>query len=120
MAKELYFDIHSEDSGGSLYRIIDEKGQPAFLYNHSTIDPETDEVTVFDIWYVSFEAFWKVLSADPKWHYRHPLFVHPEQREFVRAQLKTVDWTVYANPKWQNSHQKQWTKVLSNPSDYYR
>jgi hypothetical protein len=120
MAKELYFDIHSEDSGGSLYRILDDKGEPAFLYNHSTIDPVTAEVTVFDTWYVSFEAFWKALTGDAKWYYRHPLFVHPEQREFVREQLKKVDWTVNANKKWQESHQRQWKKVLDNPSNYYR
>ena len=119
MAKELYFDISSENSGGSLYR-IDQPDGVAFLYNHSTIDPKTDEVTVFDTWYVSFEAFWKALSQDRKWYYRHPLFVHPEQRDFVREQLKSVDWTVHPNKKWQESHQRQWKKVLSDPEDYYR
>jgi hypothetical protein len=119
MAKELYFDLSDEDSGGSLYRIKQPDGV-AFLYNHSTIDPKTDEVTVFDTWYVSFEAFWKVLSRDPKWYYRHPLFVHPEQRGFVREELKRVDWTVHPDKKWQESHQRQWKKVLSDPEDYYR
>ncbi|GGB11169.1 hypothetical protein [Puia dinghuensis] len=120
MPKELYFDISSEDSGGSLYRIIDDRGEAAFLYNHSTIDPGTDEVTVFDTWYVSFEAFWKMLTRDPEWYYRHPLFVHPEQREFVREQLKGVDWTVHPDKKWRESHQRQWKKVLSDPEEYYR
>ena len=120
MPKELYFDISSEDSGGSLYRIIDDRGETAFLYNHSTIDPGTDEVTVFDTWYVSFEAFWKVLTRDPEWYYRHPLFVHPEQREFVREQLKGVDWDVHPDKKWRESHQRQWKKVLSDPENYYR
>ena len=119
MAKELYFDISSENSGGSLYR-LDQADGVAFLYNHSTIDPRTDEVTVFDTWYVSFEAFWKVLSRDPEWYYRHPLFVHPEQRDFVREQLKNVDWTVHPDKKWQESHQRQWKKVLSDRGDYYR
>jgi len=119
MAKELYFDISSENSGGSLYR-IDQADGVAFLYNHSTIDPRTDEVTVFDTWYVSFEAFWKELSRDPEWYYRHPLFVHAEQRDFVREQLKSVDWTVHPDRKWQESHQRQWKKVLSDPNDYYR
>jgi hypothetical protein len=120
MAKELYFDIHSEDSGGSLFRIFDEKGEPAFLYNQSKIDPATDELSVFDTWYISFEAFWRMLSGDPRWYYRHPLFVHPEQRDFVREQLKNVDWTVHPDKKWQESHQRQWKKVLSDPKDYYR
>lgn len=119
MAKELYFDLSDEDSGGSLYRIKQPDGV-AFLYNHSTIDPKTDEVTVFDTWYVSFEAFWKALSRDPEWYYRHPLFVHPDQRDFVREQLKKVDWTVHPDKKWQESHQRQWKKVLSDPEDYYR
>ncbi len=42
MAKELYFDISSEDSGGSLYRVTGEKGNRLpFYYNHSTYDDKT-------------------------------------------------------------------------------
>ena len=120
MAKELYFDISAEYSGGSLYRITDEKGGQDFLYNYSETDPAKDEVSVFDTWYVSFAAFWKMLTSDPEWYYRHPLFVHPEQREFVREQLKRVDWGVQGDKKWQESHQRQWKKVLSDPEGYYR
>jgi hypothetical protein len=47
------------------------------------------------------------------------MFVHPEQREFVREALKNVDWNIYPDKKWQNSHQKQWKKVLSAPASYY-
>jgi hypothetical protein len=118
MPKELYFDISSEDSGGSLFR-VQEKDGVSFLYNHSTYNDKTDEVTVFDTWYTSFEAFWKVLTGDPKWYYRHPMFVHPEQREFVRQQLKIVNWAIHPNKKWQESHQRQWKKVLSGPQGYY-
>jgi len=118
MPKELYFDISSEDSGGSLYR-VKEKDEVSFLYNHSTYNDKTDEVSVFDTWYTSFEAFWKVLTSDPKWYYRHPMFVHPEQREFVRDQLKVVNWGVHPNKKWQESHQRQWKKVLNDPGTYY-
>lgn len=120
MPKELYFDISSEDSGGSLYRVAEEKGGVSFLYNHSTYDDATDEVKVFDTWYTSFEAFWKVLTGDPRWYYQHPLFVHPERREFVREQLKAVNWGVHPDKKWQESHQRQWKKVLSDPEGYYK
>jgi hypothetical protein len=120
MAKELYFDISAEHSGGSLYRITDDRGQQDFLYNYSETDPVNDAITVFDTWYVSFSAFWKMLTSDPKWYYQHPLFVHPEQREFVREQLKQVNWTVHGDKKWQESHQRQWKKVLSDPEGYYK
>ena len=119
MAKELYFDISSADSGGSLYRVQERDGV-SFLYNHSTYDDKTDEVTVLDTWYTGFGAFWQMLTKDPQWYYRHPLFVHPEQREFIREQLKQVDWAVHPDKKWQDSHQRQWKKVLSDPGDYYR
>jgi hypothetical protein len=33
--------------------------------------------------------------------------------------LKTVNWKTQGDLKWQLSHQRQWTKVLSNPTDYY-
>ena len=121
MAKELYFDISSEYSGGSLYRVREANGEISFLYNYSVSDAVTGEVEVFDTWYTSFEAFWKGLVKDLKWFYRHPLFIHPEQREFVREQLKGVNWGVHPDKKWQDSHQRQWKKVLEkDPGNYYK
>lgn len=120
MAKELYFDISSEDSGGSLYRITGQKDGTHFYYNHSTYDNDKDEVKVFETTYVDFAAFWKELTKDREWFYRHPLFVHPEQRDFVRQQLKTVNWNIYPDKKWQESHQRQWKKVLEDPGSYYQ
>ncbi|HEV3324972.1 MAG TPA: hypothetical protein VG052_05185 [Puia sp.] len=121
MAKELYFDVSSEDSGGSLYRVREANGEISFLYNYSITDKVTGEVQVFDTWYTSFGAFWKVLVKDPKWYYLHPFFVHPEQREFVREQLKGVNWGVHPDKKWQDSHQRQWKKVLEkDPGAYYQ
>ena len=119
MPKELYFDISSEDSGGSLYRVSEAGGEISFLYNYSILDAATAEVAVSDRWYVSWEAFWKALTADPKWYYQHPLYVHPEQRGFVREELKRVNWRVHPDKKWQESHQRQWKKVLEDPGTYY-
>jgi hypothetical protein len=119
LSKELYFDISTEHSGGSLYRVTGEEGLP-FYYNHSTYDDTTDEVKLFETRYADFAAFWKELTRDSQWYYQHPLFVHPEQREFVRQQLASVDWTVHPDKKWQESHQRQWKKVLTDPDTYYR
>ena len=119
MLKELYFDISSEDSGGSLYRITGENGEMSFNYSHSTYDGDKDEVKVFETPFADFAGFWKDLVRDRQWYYRHPLFVHPEQREFVRQQLATVDWAVHPDKKWQESHQRQWKKVLTDPEKYY-
>lgn len=120
MAKELYFDISSEDSGGSLYKITAPDGSIHFYYNHSTYDDNADVVKVFETTYIDFKAFWKELTKDPQWYYRHPLYVHPNERAFVQEQLKTVNWSVHPNKKWQESHQRQWKKVLTDPSTYYR
>jgi hypothetical protein len=120
MPKELYFDISSEESGGSLYRITEAGGEVHFYFHHSTYDSDRDEVKVFENVYIDFAAFWKVLSKDPQWYYLHPLFVHPEQRDFIKEQLKLVDWNVHPNKKWQESHQRQWKKVLSDPDTYYK
>lgn len=118
MQRELYFDISKEDSGGSLYRVIGDKG-PYFYYNHSTYDDNSGEVKVFETNYPDFAAFWAMLTRDKAWYYQHPLFVHPEQRDFVRTQLKDVNWNVHPNKKWQESHQRQWKKVLTDPGTYY-
>ncbi len=120
MSKELYFDISSEQSGGSLYRITEAGGQVSFLYDHSTYNDDADLVEVFKTSYASFADFWKVLTANAEWFYLHPLYVHPEQRTFIMQQLQSVNWNIHPDPRWQNSHRRQWDKVLSDPAGYYR
>jgi hypothetical protein len=119
MKPELYFDINTEESGGSLFRIKAPDGRFSFLYSHSRYNAQTEETEVFKTTYPSFEAFWQELTKDRQWFYQHPLYVHPEQRAFVQEQLKTVNWKTQGDLKWQLSHQRQWTKVLSDPKDYY-
>ena len=120
MKRELYFDISSAEKGGSLFRFTDENGSVRFYYNHSTYDDKKDELKVFETHFTGFRDFWKDLTSNKEWFYLHPLFVHPEQRAFVREQLKNVNWAIYPNKKWQDSHQRQWKKVLSDPENYYR
>jgi hypothetical protein len=119
MKKELYFDISSAEKGGSLFRIKKDDGTFSFYYNHSTYDANKDEIKVFENYYDNFASFWNELIKTKDWFYLHPMFVHPEQREFVRNELKTVNWNIHPNKKWQDSHQRQWKKVLSDPSNYY-
>ena len=120
MRPELYFDISSEESGGSLFRISKEQGPPSFLFSHSTYDDDIDELKTFETPYPDFQTFWSEITRNKEWFYLHPLFVHPEQRAFIREQLKGVDWSIYPDKKWQESHQRQWKKVLSDPADYYQ
>ena len=119
MKDELWFDISSEDSGGSLYRIRSNGGDTSFLYRHSTYDADRDETRLFTTPYASFEAFWQALTGNSEWFYLHPLYVHPEVRPFVQQQLKGVRWEVQGDEKWQLSHRRQWDKVLSDPGNYY-
>lgn len=120
MQKELYFDISSEQSGGSLYKIKDNAGNFKFQYHHSDYNDNTDEIKIFETAYTSFADFWQMLIKDKQWFYMHPLYVHPEQRNFIKEQLQTVNWCVQPNAKWQDSHQRQWKKILTDTADYYR
>lgn len=119
MKPEIYFDIGSTESGGSLYRKKLDDGSLSFSYQHSTYDEYRDEIKVFETHYESFEAFWNDLIKNKEWFYLHPLYVHPEQREFVKQQLQGVNWNIYPDRKWQESHQRQWKKVLTDPASYY-
>lgn len=120
METDIYFDISSEESGGSLYRFKKEDGSCSFLYKHSTYDDYRDEIKVFETAYASFDGFWKELVSNKEWHYLHPLYIHPEQRAFIQEQLKSVNWDIYPDKKWQESHQRQWKKVLTDPDEYYQ
>src|ERR1700759_1658318 len=97
MQRELYFDISSEQSGGSLYRLRNDEGRTFFLYQHSNYDNDLDEIKIFETTYTLFTEFWQVLVKDSQWFYQHPLYVHPEQRNFVKDQLQHVNWTVHPN-----------------------
>lgn len=119
MRPELYFDISSMESGGSLYRVRDKNGRVSFTYQHSVYDVQRDEIKVLETPYPSFAAFWQELVKDPQWFYLHPLYVHPDERAFVAEQLKGVNWEVQGDKKWQESHRRQWKKVLTDPKDYY-
>ncbi len=118
--KELYFDISSPQSGGSLFRVTGINGPDYFYYNHSTYDEARDELKVFESNFPTFDLFWQEIIKNPEWFYLHPLFVHPEQRDFIQQQLKSVNWKIHPDKKWQESHQRQWTKVLTDPINYYR
>lgn len=119
MQRELYMDISKEDAGGSLYRIVNDDGSSYFYYNHSEYNSKTDEIKVFETNYPDFASFWTMITADKEWYYMHPLFVHPEQRAYIRGLLQHVNWNVSSNKKWQDSHRRQWTKVLTDPGTYY-
>lgn len=116
MQQELYFDISDGESGGSLYRLPG----GTFSWQHSTYDEDRDETKIFKTAYASFAAFWQMLTQDREWYFQHPLFVHPEVRAFVGQQLEGADWSVQGDLKWQQSHQRQWTKVLSDRGEYYK
>ena len=120
MIKDLYFDISSEEKGGSLYRVVNENPEPSFYYSYSIYDEKKDEIKLHEKMYNSFEEFWKELVSDSEWFYLHPFFVHPEQRSFVQEQLKNVNWEIHPDKKWQMSHQNQWKKALSAPEKYYK
>lgn len=120
MRKELYIDISNEDAGGSLYRLTGDNGAVHFYYNHSTYNSDTDELKVFETNYTDFASFWLDITKGRTWFYLHPLFIHPEQRVFIQSLLKKADWKVEGDKKWQESHERQWKKVLVDPPDYYR
>jgi hypothetical protein len=119
MKPELYFDINSEAGAGSLFRITKPDGSHVFEYNYGAYDAETDNTKVSETAYENFDTFWQELTKNKLWFYLHPLYVHPEQRPFIQEQLKSVNWKVQGDSKWQQSHQRQWTKVLSDSANYY-
>jgi len=116
---EIYLDIHSEESGGTLYRVKNENGVQ-FLYDYSEYDAERDDTRIFKKLFPDFESFWKhIKQKNPQWYYLHPLYVHPEQRDFIGRELKSANWSSQEGMKWQESHQRQWKKVLTDPPGYY-
>ena len=120
MQSQLYFDISSEDSGGSLYQLTEQNGATSFIYQHSTYDANSDDIKVYKTAFATFELFWKDLTKNKHWFYLHPLFVHPEVRRFVQQELASADWNVQGDFKWQESHRRQWKKVLTDPGSYYK
>jgi hypothetical protein len=116
MEKELYFDIVSDEWAGGLYKITDR----GFYYHHTSTDLETDKTTNSTTDYENFHSFWTDFTRNKRWFTLHPLYIHPEQRQFVKEELKKVNWNVVADDKWRTMYQHQWNKVLNNPAEYYK
>lgn len=89
MQNELYFDISSTATGGSLTRQKNGDGSYSFLYVHSIYDAYSDELKIYKTPYPSFEAFWQVLTKNSAWFYLHLLYVRPRlyRRAAHRCQL---------------------------------
>ena len=119
MKKELYFDIVSDEGAGGLYRITSPGSRVHFYYHYSITDIETDITSNHESDYPDFAGFWKTFSADRLWFCLHPLYLHPDQRAFVKKQLNAVNWNVVEDEKWREMYARQWNKVLNGPADYY-
>ena len=122
MNKELYFDIVSDEWAGGLYRITIEPEVTCFYYHHSWSDLESDDnkTTVTETNYQGFADFWKQLTTNNRWFTFHPLYIHPEQRQFIKEALKKINWKLIADEKWRGMYQRQWNKVLNDPVEYYK
>ncbi len=122
MNKELFFDIVSDEWAGGLYRLNDDKGNKSFYYHRSSSDLDEDKNTnaVIENNYNSFTEFWAEFIKDNRWFTLHPLYIHPDQRPFIKEELKNVNWKVVTDEKWRDMYQRQWNKVLTNPASYYQ
>lgn len=118
--KELYFDIVSDEWAGGLYKILTESGADDYYYHSTSSDLETHKTVTTNKIFHSFADFWKDLTRNNRWFALHPLYIHPEQRPFVKEELKKVNWKIIADEKWRDMYQRQWNKVLNNPSEYYK
>src|SRR5690349_1102270 len=101
MQKTLYFDIVSDEGAGALTLITPADGKRSFHYHHSESDLEYEKIVNREHTFDSFAEFWKFFIRDQKWFLLHPLYIHPEQRNFIRQQLKKVNWNIVEDEKWQ-------------------
>jgi|GEM_PF-641421 len=122
MNKELYFDIVSDKWAGGLYLITTEAGVKHFYYHHSLSDLENNDnkTIVTETNYQEFKDFWEQFTTDNRWFTFHPLYIHPGQRPLIKEALNKVNWKLIADEKWRGMYQRQWNKVLNNPSEYYK
>ncbi len=120
MREDLYFDIMSVEGAGGLYVVEPASAEKHFRYHYTSSDLENDKTTNTSARYSSFEEFWKEFIKNNRWFTLHPLYIHPEQRPFIKEELRKVNWKVIADEKWRDMYQRQWNKVLNNPAEYYK
>jgi len=123
MNKELYFDIVSDEWSAGLYKLTAATGAISYYYHHTLSDLEDENhntAVVTETNYPGFAAFWEYFTMNGRWFTYHPLYIHPEQRPFIKEELKKVNWTSVADQKWRDMYQRQWNKVLNNPAVYYK
>jgi hypothetical protein len=106
--RELYFEVGAEGGGDDLFRIKKANGSYYFIIEHNSYDFEEDTVTYTYTEYSSFAEYFNQLTGYKRWYMLHPLFIHPEIREVVKAALDKVDWqkdkpthTEYSKENWE-------------------
>lgn len=114
---QLIFEVHADAASFTVYQ---EHATNQIVVEEVKFDEFSELVDKDKTTFPDFYSYWKIFSQKPNWHYYHPLFIDVQYRELVREALETVDWNIFPDIKWQQSHQKQWDKVLSDPADYYR
>ena len=120
MHEDLYFDIVSDEGAGALYHAGTGTVEKNFRYHYTSSDLDNDTTTSSVTNYSSFAEFWKEFTRNKRWFTLHPLYIHPEQRPFIKAELGKINWNVIADEKWRDMYQRQWNKVLNNPPGYYK
>ncbi|MEJ7737664.1 MAG: hypothetical protein WKF97_09580 [Chitinophagaceae bacterium] len=118
--KDLYFDVVSEEGAGGLYRLTNTGGGIEFYYHYSSADLESDKVYAAESRYNRFADFWKQFIRNNRWFCLHPLYIHPEQRAFIKQELNKVNWELVEDEKWRDMYRRQWNKVLGDPPVYYK
>lgn len=113
---QLIFEAHADSSS---YTVYQEHASNQILVEEVTFNEFSDIVDKKKDYYPDFFSYWKEFSQKPNWHFFHPLFIAPDYRSLVQDALEKVDWNIFPDVKWQQSHQKQWEKVLSDPEKYY-
>lgn len=113
---ELLFEIFADVIS---YTVYQEGMTQKVLVEEALFDEDSNLLQVESSSFPDFYSFWKVFLQKENWHYFHPLFIATTCRPLIKEALEKVNWNVHPDIKWQQSHQKQWDKVLADPGKYY-
>lgn len=113
---QLIFEVHADAAS---YTVYQENATNTIIVEEVKFDEFSEIVDKEKLSFSDFNSYWKVFTQKTNWHYFHPLFIAVEYRDMVKAALEDVDWNIFPDIKWQQSHQKQWDKVLTDPANYY-
>ena len=110
--KEAFFQYGTEGGGETLYRHNKDGEIIFYTEGRSGGILDEEEIKKWKHDYKDFNHFWNSYFTQlGNWYYFHPVFIHPDIRDFIKAALQKIQHDSF----YKRNAKHSWQKALNPP-----